>query len=71
MKHEIKSPVTGTVWMHCAGVGQKVYAGNQVVILESMKMEIPMESPVDGVVLELIAPGSVINEGDVVAVVED
>ena len=71
MRHELKSPVTGTVWMHCAGVGQKVYAGNQVVILESMKMEIPVESPVDGVVLELIAPGSVINEGDVVAVVED
>ena len=71
MRHELKSPVTGSLWMHCAGVGQKVYAGNQVLILESMKMEIPIESPVDGTVLELAAPGTVVNEGDVVAVIED
>ena len=71
MKHEIKAPVSGTIWMHCAGVGQKVYAGNQILIMESMKMECPVESPVDGTVLELAAPGTVVNEGDVVAVVED
>lgn len=71
MKHAIKSPVTGSVWMHSAGVGQKVYEGNQLLVLECMKMEIPVESPVDGTVLELIAPGTVVNEGDVVAVVED
>jgi biotin carboxyl carrier protein len=71
MKHEVKAPVSGSVWMHCAGVGQKVYAGNQVLILESMKMEIPVESPVDGALLSLAAPGTVVNEGDVVAVVED
>jgi acetyl-CoA carboxylase biotin carboxyl carrier protein len=42
-----------------------------VVILESMKMEIPVESPVDGMVKELrVREGGVVQEGDVIAVVE-
>jgi len=71
MKHELKAPVTGSIWMHAAGVGQKVYAGNQILVMECMKMEVPVEAPVDGTVVELVAPGTVVNEGDVVAVVED
>jgi len=71
MPHEVKSPITGTIWMHCAGVGQKIYAGNQVLVLECMKLELPVESPVDGVVQWLGQPGSSINEGDVIAIIHE
>lgn len=71
MRHELRSPVTGSVWMHSASVGQHVYAGNSVVVLESMKLEIPVETPVDGTVVMLAAAGTIVEEGAVVAVVED
>jgi len=57
--------------MPSAGVGQKVFQGSQLMVLECMKMEIPVESPVDGTVVELAESGRSINEGDVVAVIED
>ena len=51
--------------------GQAVSGGDPLVILESMKMEIPVESPVDGTVVELrVQEGGVVQEGDVIAVVE-
>lgn len=71
MKHELKSPVTGSVWIHSVGAGQRVFEGNTVLVLESMKLEIPVESPVDGMVLFLAPAGTVIEEGSVVAIVED
>lgn len=71
MRHELKAPVTGSIWMHSGGVGQKVFADNQVLVMECMKMEVPVNSPVDGEIVELVAPGTVVNEGDVVAVVDD
>lgn len=70
MRIEIRAPTSGSVWIHSCGVGQHVYAGNAVLVLECMKMEIPVETPVDGEVLELVAAGTVVQEGDVVAVVE-
>ncbi len=69
-RHEIKSSITGSVWIHSVGVGQRVFAGNTLLVLESMKMEIPVETPVDGEVVFLQAPGTIVNEGDVVAAVE-
>jgi biotin carboxyl carrier protein len=69
--HRVTSPVTGSVWMHSVSVGEKVFEGGQLLVLESMKMEIPIQSPVDGIVTRLEAPGTIVNEGDVVAEVAD
>jgi acetyl-CoA carboxylase biotin carboxyl carrier protein len=70
MRHELRSPVTGSVWMHAVGVGQHVYAGTVVLVIECMKMEVPVETAVDGTVAELVEPGAQVLEGDTVAVIE-
>ncbi len=68
---EVTAHITGTIFKIEAQVGSKVAAGDEVIILESMKMEIPIESPVDGVVKEiLVEEGQAVEEGDVVAVIE-
>ncbi len=69
MRHELRSPVTGSVWIHSVGVGQEVSAGTVVLVLECMKMEVPLETAVDGTVTELVEPGTQVGEGDVVAVI--
>jgi acetyl-CoA carboxylase biotin carboxyl carrier protein len=61
--------VTGSVWIHAVGVGQHVRAGTVVLVLECMKMEVPVETAVDGTVAELVDPGTQIVEGAVVAVI--
>ena len=67
----IRAHVTGTVWKVEKQTGAPVRAGEAVIILESMKMELPVESPADGHVSELrCAPGDVVEEGAVLAVVE-
>jgi biotin carboxyl carrier protein len=54
-----------------AAAGDAVSEGDPLVILESMKMEIPVESPLTGTVQELrVEAGGVVQEGDVIAVVE-
>ncbi|MFN0185888.1 MAG: acetyl-CoA carboxylase biotin carboxyl carrier protein subunit [Aquabacterium sp.] len=68
--HAIKSQVTGTVWKIERQPGDAVQAGDTVLILESMKMEIPAESPVAGVVHQLqVTEGQNVTEGDVVAMI--
>ncbi len=68
---EILAEMVANVWKVVAGPGDRVSTGDPVVILESMKMEIPVESPVDGTVKELrVQEGGVVQEGDVIAVVE-
>ena len=68
---EVTAHITGTIFKIEAQVGSKVAAGDEVIILESMKMEIPLESPIDGVVKEvLVEEGQAVEEGDVVAIVE-
>ena len=53
------------------GPGDTVAEGDALVILESMKMEIPVETPVSGTVREVrVVEGGVVQEGDVIAVVE-
>ncbi|MFC7372065.1 acetyl-CoA carboxylase biotin carboxyl carrier protein subunit [Fictibacillus iocasae] len=66
---EITASMAGTVWQVLVAEGDTVEAGQSVIILESMKMEIPMEAPDAGTVAELkVAPGDFVNEGDVLAV---
>jgi acetyl-CoA carboxylase biotin carboxyl carrier protein len=53
------------------GPGEPVGAGEAILILESMKMEMPVESPVDGRVKEIrVKEGQAVAEGDILAVVE-
>ena len=56
---KIKTEIQAVIWKINVEVGQKVDIGDTVVILESMKMEIPIESELRGIVKEIL-----INEGD-------
>ncbi|QKY69133.1 acetyl-CoA carboxylase biotin carboxyl carrier protein subunit [Lentibacillus sp. CBA3610] len=68
---EIKASMAGNVWKITVDEGEKVESDQDVVILESMKMEIPIASETDGTVKELkVSEGDFVNEGDVIAVIE-
>ena len=65
---KIRTEVAGTVWKIVAAKGASVAAGETILIMESMKMEIPIEAPRAGTLTELlVAEGDVLNEDDVVA----
>ena len=68
---EVRAEITANVWQVHATPGQTVAEGETLVILESMKMEIPVESPVAGTVREVrVQPDDQVQEGDVIAVIE-
>lgn len=68
---EVLSEVSGSVWKVLVQPGQSVAEGDVLVIVESMKMEIPVEAPCDGVLQSLSCEeGKPVREGDVVALVE-
>jgi acetyl-CoA carboxylase biotin carboxyl carrier protein len=68
---EVQAEMVANVWKVVVAQGDTVAEGDPLVILESMKMEIPVESPVGGTVTELrVQEGGVVQEGDVIAVVE-
>ena len=70
MSHaKIRTEVAGTVWKIVATKGATLAAGETILIMESMKMEIPIEAPHAGTLTELlVAEGDVLKEDDVVAV---
>ena len=69
---EVKSVVTGSVWKIVASVGQSLAPGDEIMILESMKMEIPVIVEDGGVLRELkVAEGATVTEGQVLAVIEE
>jgi acetyl-CoA carboxylase biotin carboxyl carrier protein len=66
---DVPAHITGTVWKIEKKVGDKVSAGDVLVILESMKMEMPVEAPEDGTVKEIRCKESQpVSEGDVLVV---
>ncbi len=66
---DVAAHITGTVWKIEVKVGQQVAAGDTLVILESMKMEMPVEAPEGGTVKEIRCKESQpVNEGDVLVV---
>ena len=68
---QVTAHMTGTVWKIEVSVGQAVSSGQTLVILESMKMEMPVESPVDGKVKEIrCKEAQPVSEGDVLLVLE-
>jgi acetyl-CoA carboxylase biotin carboxyl carrier protein len=67
---DVTAHITGTIFKIETEVGAEVMVGDEIIILESMKMEIPIEAPIDGVVKEiLVEEGQAVEEGEVVAIV--
>ena len=68
---QVRTEVAGNVWKIEVAVGQTVAEGDVLVIIESMKMEIPVEAPAAGTVRALrVAEGEPVAEGAVVAEVD-
>ncbi|MBI1735948.1 MAG: biotin/lipoyl-binding carrier protein [Candidatus Rokubacteria bacterium] len=71
MAEEIKAHITGVVFQVTAKAGDSVAAGDPVIVLESMKMEIPVEAPRAGTVREIrVAEGQTVQEGETIAVLD-
>lgn len=71
-EHEVRAEIAANVWQVVVDVGQMVAEGDELVILESMKMEIPVEAPVSGTVRELhVQPEQQVQEGDLIALIDD
>jgi biotin carboxyl carrier protein len=70
-EQRVKSDITGTVWKILANAGDKVAEEDQIMILESMKMEIPVLAPDSGTVRKiLVQEGEAVSEGQVVALLD-
>jgi acetyl-CoA carboxylase biotin carboxyl carrier protein len=68
---EVRAEVIGSLWRIVAEVGQRVEEDETILVLESMKMEIPVTSPIGGTVTAILASrGEVVQEGQTVAIVE-
>jgi acetyl-CoA carboxylase biotin carboxyl carrier protein len=66
---DVEAHITGTVWKIEVAVGDQVDEGDTVVILESMKMEMPVEAEDAGTVAEILCEeGQAVNEGDALVV---
>jgi len=68
---DVEAHITGTVWKVECEVGQAVAEGDTLVIIESMKMEMPVEAEDPGVVKEIVCKeGQSVSEGDTLVVLE-
>jgi len=71
MSEEVMAEMVANVWKVLVTAGDTVEEGDTICILESMKMEIPVEATASGAIAELnVAEGGVVQEGDVIAVIE-
>lgn len=71
MTHEILASTQGLVWKVLASAGTDVSAGDEILILEVMKMEIPITAPASGVISAvLVDEGAAVTEGQLVARLE-
>ncbi|MDR3456447.1 MAG: urea carboxylase [Verrucomicrobiae bacterium] len=67
----IASPITGNIWTVLAKEGDRVSAGQKVVVVEAMKMEVGVEAPFAGVIKKMAAvPGKLVNAGQPLAIIE-
>jgi acetyl-CoA carboxylase biotin carboxyl carrier protein len=68
---EVQAHITGTVWKIECAVGDRIEEGDTVAILESMKMEMPVEAEDPGTVVEIrCEEGQSVNEGDTLVVLD-
>jgi len=71
MAEEIKAHITGVVFQVTTKAGDRVQAGDPVIVLESMKMEIPVEAPRAGSIKEIrVQEGQTVQEGEIIAVLD-
>jgi biotin carboxyl carrier protein len=71
MSERVLAEMVANVWKVVVSPGDALEEGATICILESMKMEIPVESPVAGTLSEVrVTEGAVVQEGDVIAVIE-
>lgn len=71
-RKEVKSEIAGKVWKIEASVGDSLEEEDPILILESMKMEIPVDAPSDCTLVEiLVAEEDPVSEGQVVAIIEE
>ena len=71
MSEEVLAEMVANVWKIVTSVGDAVAEGDTICILESMKMEIPVEATVSGTITEInVTEGGVVQEGDTIAVIE-
>ena len=71
MSEEVLAEMVANVWKVVVAAGDQVEDGDTICILESMKMEIPVEATAAGTVTELnVSEGGVVQEGDVIAVID-
>ena len=67
----IASPITGNVWTVLVKAGERVAAGQKIIVVEAMKMEVGVEAPFAGVIKKIAAaPGTLVNAGQALAVIE-
>ena len=72
MATEIKAHITGTIWKIKAAVGDKVEEGDVLIIIESMKMEMPIEAMDPGTIKEVRCnEAQPVAEGDVLMIIDD
>lgn len=70
-RKEVRSEITGSLWKILKKVGDRVADGDELMVLESMKMEIPIIAEAEGTLVELpVEEGHPVAEGQVVAVLE-
>jgi acetyl-CoA carboxylase biotin carboxyl carrier protein len=70
-KLEAKSEVSGFIWKIETTPGQRVAKGDTLLLIESMKMEIPVVAEADGLVVAItVEEGGAVNEGNTVAILE-
>ena len=71
MAEEIRAEMVANVWKIVKAVGDEVEEGDTLLILGSMKMEIPVVAEADGVLQSIaVNEGDVVQEGDLIAVIE-
>ena len=71
MTHEVRAEMVANVWKVTASAGESIGEGATICILESMKMEIPVEAPLAVTLTEIrVGEGGAVQEGDVIAVIE-
>jgi len=68
---DVKTVITGNVWKILKKAGERVAEDEPIILIESMKMEIPVTAPEDGTVKEILTKEeNTVAEGDVVARIE-
>ena len=70
MPTEVEAQIAGNLWKIEKAVGDAVKTDDVIMIIESMKMEIPVEAPCDGTISEIrVAEGDSIEEGKILAMI--